>query len=38
VTAVEELRAAVGGIEDISLLRCLDVVLWMRGRHGNPAS
>lgn len=31
--AVEELRAEAGGIEDISLLRCLDVVLWMRGRR-----
>lgn len=30
VAAVTELRADVGGIEDISLLRCLDVVLWMR--------
>lgn len=31
VAAVEALRAEVSGIEDISLLRCLDVVLWMRG-------
>lgn len=28
--ALVELRSEVGGIEDISLLRCLDVVLWMR--------
>lgn len=25
-----EIRSEVGGIEDISLLRCLDVLLWMR--------
>jgi hypothetical protein len=31
VDALEALRAEVGGIEDVSLLRCLDVVLWMRG-------
>ncbi|WIY05652.1 DUF6308 family protein [Amycolatopsis mongoliensis] len=31
-TAVEELRREAGGITDISLLRCLDVVLWMRAR------
>ncbi|WP_236787904.1 DUF6308 family protein [Amycolatopsis sp. GM8] len=29
--ALTRLRAEAGGIEDISLLRCLDVVLWMRG-------
>lgn len=38
VTAVDELRADVGGVEDISLLRCLDVVLWMRRRNGDPPS
>jgi hypothetical protein len=27
--SLEQLRDEVGGIEDISLLRCLDVVLWM---------
>ncbi|MFK0249709.1 DUF6308 family protein [Amycolatopsis azurea] len=27
---LRDLRAEVGGITDISLLRCLDVVLWMR--------
>ncbi|MGW5721488.1 DUF6308 family protein [Amycolatopsis sp. NPDC003865] len=32
--ALEELRKEAGGIEDISLLRCLDVVLWMRARRG----
>ncbi|MEV6648652.1 DUF6308 family protein [Amycolatopsis sp. NPDC051371] len=31
-SAVAELRAEAGGIEDIALLRCLDVVLWMRAR------
>lgn len=31
--ALAELRNEVGGIDDISLLRCLDVVLWMRARH-----
>ncbi|MEV4144579.1 DUF6308 family protein [Amycolatopsis sp. NPDC049691] len=31
--AVEELRKEAGGIDDISLLRCLDVVLWMRARR-----
>ncbi|SFW63930.1 DUF6308 family protein [Amycolatopsis australiensis] len=30
IAAVEALRTEAGGIEDISLLRCLDVVLWMR--------
>jgi len=34
VAAVEELRAAVGGIGDIGLLRCIDVALWMRGKRG----
>lgn len=34
VRAVEELRKEAGGIDDISLLRCLDVVLWMRARRG----
>lgn len=33
-SAVAELRTEAGGIEDISLLRCLDVVLWMRARKG----
>jgi Family of unknown function (DUF6308) len=34
VTDTEKLRADVGGIDDISLLRCLDVALWMFGtRH-----
>ena len=27
----EALRADVGGVDDISLLRCLDVALWMFG-------
>ena len=35
IAAVEELRAAVGGIGDISLLRCIDVALWMRGKRGS---
>jgi hypothetical protein len=30
VDAVAALRAEVGDIDDISLLRCIDVVLWMR--------
>ncbi|GAB3134590.1 hypothetical protein GCM10027258_05710 [Amycolatopsis stemonae] len=30
--ALTALRAEAGGIKDISLLRCLDVVLWMRAR------
>jgi hypothetical protein len=34
VSALAELRSEAGGIEDISLLRCLDVVLWMRARNG----
>jgi hypothetical protein len=29
-SAVEQLRYEAGGIEDISLLRCLDAVLWLR--------
>jgi len=28
--AVTSLRTEAGGIDDISLLRCLDVILWMR--------
>ena len=28
--ALSNLRANAGGIDDISLLRCLDVILWMR--------
>ncbi|MGW7530866.1 DUF6308 family protein [Amycolatopsis sp. NPDC054798] len=28
--AVAKLRDQAGGIKDISLLRCLDVILWMR--------
>lgn len=35
IAAVEELRAAVGGIGDISLLRCIEVALWMRGKRGS---
>lgn len=31
VTAVHMLQGEVAGIEHVSLLRCLDVVLWMRG-------
>jgi hypothetical protein len=31
-SALAALREEAGGIEDISLLRCLDVVLWMRAR------
>ncbi|QKV78056.1 DUF6308 family protein [Amycolatopsis sp. Hca4] len=27
--AIAELRGEAGGIEDISLLRCIDVILWM---------
>lgn len=34
--AIRELRAEVDGVEDISLLRCLDVVLWMRGGANRP--
>ncbi|MFJ9781046.1 DUF6308 family protein [Amycolatopsis sp. NPDC101161] len=36
--AVAELRADAGGIDDISLLRCLDVILWMQatGRNSEP--
>jgi hypothetical protein len=30
---VESLRADVGDVDDISLLRCLDVALWMRARR-----
>lgn len=30
--ALDELRQEAGGIEDISLLRSLDVVLWMRSQ------
>lgn len=33
VRAVRELRQDVGGIGHVSLLRCLDAALWMRGRH-----
>jgi hypothetical protein len=29
-SAVAQLRAEAGGIEDISLLRCVDAVLWLR--------
>jgi hypothetical protein len=36
--AVRDLRAAVGGISDISLLRCLDVVLWVRERNSAGAA
>lgn len=28
------LRGSVGGVEDISLLRCIDVALWMPGQEG----
>lgn len=31
-SAVADLRAEAGGIDDITLLRCLDVVLWMKAR------
>jgi Family of unknown function (DUF6308) len=31
VTDTESFRRAVGGIQDISLLRCLDAALWMLG-------
>ncbi|MEU0792423.1 DUF6308 family protein [Amycolatopsis sp. NPDC005961] len=34
-SAVAKLRKEAGGIEDISLLRCLDVILWMRARKGS---
>jgi hypothetical protein len=30
-SALAEIRADVGGIDDISLLRCLDVAVWMHG-------
>ncbi|VVJ15345.1 Uncharacterised protein [Amycolatopsis camponoti] len=33
-SAVAKLRKEAGGIEDISPLRCLDVILWMRARRG----
>jgi hypothetical protein len=38
--AVAELRGKAGGIEDVSLLRCLDVILWMfaTGRTAQPPS
>jgi hypothetical protein len=38
VEAVAELRAKTGDIDDISLLRCLDVLLWMlaTGRNTQP--
>ncbi|MEV6873972.1 DUF6308 family protein [Amycolatopsis sp. NPDC051128] len=38
--AVAELRDEAGGIQDISLLRCLDVILWMQatGRTAQPPS
>lgn len=44
--AVTELRREAGGIEDISLLRCLDVILWMQAmrehlpgiRRSSPAT
>ena len=36
--AVRDLRAAVSGISDISLLRCLDVVLWLRERDNKRDS
>jgi len=31
--AVRAFRADVGGIDDISMLRCLDVALWMHGQR-----
>jgi Family of unknown function (DUF6308) len=31
--AVADLRTEAGGIEDITLLRCLDVILWMKARN-----
>lgn len=30
VTRLTNIRSSAGGIEDISLLRCLDIVLWMQ--------
>ncbi|MEC3978194.1 DUF6308 family protein [Amycolatopsis sp. H20-H5] len=33
--AVAELRSEAGGIEDISLLRCVDVILWMQAMSGS---
>jgi hypothetical protein len=35
--AIRTLRAEVGGIEDISVLRCLDVMLWMTAKFGDNA-
>lgn len=37
-TALEDLRAEVGGLADISLLRTLDVVLWMHAADKVPAT
>lgn len=38
VEAVAALRDKAGGIEDISLLRCLDIIVWMQatGRSTQP--
>lgn len=33
VTTLAELRGEAGGIDDISLLRCLDVILWMHATN-----
>lgn len=35
--AVRSFRDEVGGIDDISLLRCLDVALWMHARRNGAA-
>jgi hypothetical protein len=35
--SVRAFREEVGGIEDISLLRCLDVALWMHARRNGAA-
>jgi hypothetical protein len=37
-TALAELRAEVAGIDDISLLRCLDVPLWMMGEEASHSN
>ncbi|MEW2507721.1 DUF6308 family protein [Amycolatopsis sp. NPDC047767] len=36
--AVADLRAEAGDVDDISLLRCLDVVLWMRANSSSPTA
>jgi hypothetical protein len=38
VRAVRKLRDEVDDIQHVSLLRCLDVALWMRGTAADSAS